>query len=112
DSTEQDDLRLLRQQLTEAELPDEVRLQAERELSRLEKLPTTAAEHHVVRTYFELLLELPWNENAAARVDLEEARRVLDEDHFGIGDVKERILEYLAVLQLNPDTKNLILYFV
>jgi ATP-dependent Lon protease len=92
----------LRKQLTEAELPEGVRKEAERELRRLERMPAASPDFQVTRTYLELLLELPWKKEASQPIDLAHARQVLDEDHYGLEDVKERILEHLAVLKLNP----------
>src|SRR5215475_3343478 len=103
---------LLRERLEKADLPDEVRTEAERELKRLERLPAAAPDYHVIRTYLEFVLELPWKKSSADKLDLAEARRILDEDHYGLEDVKERILEFLAVIKLRPDTKSPILCFV
>jgi len=103
---------LLRERLAAADLPDEVRTEAERELKRLERLPAAAPDYHVIRTYLEYVIELPWKKSSEDKLDLKEARRILDEDHFGLEDVKERILEFLAVIKLRPDTKSPILCFV
>jgi ATP-dependent Lon protease len=103
---------MLRERLAAADLPDEIRTEAERELKRLEKLPAAAPDYHVIRTYLEYVLELPWRKSSEDKLDLSEARRVLDEDHYGLEDVKERILEFLAVIKLRPDTKSPILCFV
>ncbi|HEX6047496.1 MAG TPA: endopeptidase La [Pyrinomonadaceae bacterium] len=103
---------LLRERLEKAQLPDEVRTEAERELKRLERLPPAAPDYHVIRTYLEFILELPWLKSSEDKLDLAEARRILDEDHYGLEDVKERILEFLAVIKLRPDTKSPILLFV
>jgi ATP-dependent Lon protease len=103
---------LLRERLEKAELPDEVRAEAERELKRMERLPPAAPDYHVIRTYLEFILELPWLKSSEGKLDLGEARRILDEDHYGLEDVKERILEFLAVIKLRPDTKSPILLFV
>ncbi|MGH8773009.1 MAG: LON peptidase substrate-binding domain-containing protein, partial [Burkholderiales bacterium] len=102
----------LRERLAAADLPDEVRTEAERELKRLEKLPPAAPDYHVIRTYLDYILELPWRKSSEDKLDLNEARKVLDEDHYGLEDVKERILEFLAVIKLRPDTKSPILLFV
>ena len=109
---EQAEAALLRERLAAADLPDEVRTEAERELKRLEKLPSAAPDYHVIRTYLEYVLELPWRKSSEDMLDLKEARRILDEDHYGLEDVKERILEFLAVIKLRPDTKSPILCFV
>ena len=103
---------LLRERVAAADLPDEVRTEAERELKRLERLPAAAPDYHVIRTYLEYVIELPWKKSSEDKLDLNEARRILDEDHFGLEDVKERILEFLAVIKLRPDTKSPILCFV
>ncbi|HKO99812.1 MAG TPA: endopeptidase La [Pyrinomonadaceae bacterium] len=103
---------MLRERLAKADLPDEVRAEAERELKRLEKLPAAAPDYHVIRTYLDYVLELPWRKSSEDKLDLNEARKILDEDHFGLEDVKERILEFLAVIKLRPDTKSPILCFV
>jgi ATP-dependent Lon protease len=112
ESGEQAEAAMLRERLAEADLPDEVRTEAERELKRLEKLPAAAPDYHVIRTYLEYVLELPWRKTSEDKLDLQEARRILDEDHYGLEDVKERILEFLAVIKLRPDTKSPILCFV
>ncbi len=103
---------LLRERLHEADLPEEVRTEAERELRRMERLPAAAPDYHVIRSYLEYILELPWKKSSEDKLDLNEARRILDEDHYGLEDIKERILEFLAVIKLRPDTKSPILCFV
>ncbi|HJU93500.1 MAG TPA: endopeptidase La [Pyrinomonadaceae bacterium] len=103
---------LLRERLEKAQLPDEVRAEADRELKRLQRLPPAAPDYHVIRTYLEFILELPWLKSSEDKLDLPDARRILDEDHYGLEDVKERILEFLAVIKLRPDTKSPILLFV
>jgi ATP-dependent Lon protease len=102
----------LRTQLAELELPEDVRKAAERELSRLEKLPPAAAEYGVIRTYLDWILTLPWDKLTDDNLDLEQARRVLDEDHFDLEKVKDRIVEYLAVSKLKGDVSGPILCFV
>jgi ATP-dependent Lon protease len=109
---EQAEVALLRQRLQEADLPDEVRKEAERELVRLEKLPSVAPDYQLTRTHLELILELPWRKGTPDIIDLPLARKVLDEDHFDLEEVKGRILEHLAVLKLNPHAKAPILCFV
>src|SRR5688500_14078306 len=103
---------LLRERLDKADLPDEVRTEADRELKRLERLPPAAPDYHVIRTYLDFILELPWRKSSEDKLELPEARRILDEDHYWLEDVKERILEFLAVIKLRPDTKSPILLFV
>ena len=112
ESGEAAEAEMLRERLAKADLPDEVRTEAERELKRLEKLPAAAPDYHVIRTYLDYVLELPWRKSSEDKLDLVEARRILDEDHYGLEDVKERILEFLAVIKLRPDTKSPILCFV
>ena len=102
----------LRERIEQAGLPEEARKQADRELARLEKLPPAAAEHGVIRTYLEWLTELPWNETTEDNLEISHAHEVLDEDHYDLEKVKDRILEYLAVRQLNPDSHGPILSFV
>jgi ATP-dependent Lon protease len=102
----------LRQRVEEAELPEHALKAAERELSRLEKLPPAAAEHGVIRTYLEWLVELPWAKETEDNLDIAHAREVLDADHYDLEKVKDRILEYLAVRKLKPDSPGPILCFV
>jgi ATP-dependent Lon protease len=102
----------LRERLETADLPEDVRKEAERELKRMEALPQAAPDYHVIRTYLEYIIELPWKKSSEERLDLNEARKILDEDHYGLEDIKERILESLAVVKLRPDGKSPILLFV
>src|SRR6266849_2965031 len=102
----------LRERLAKADLPDDVRKEAERELSRMEKLPAMAPDYHVIRTYLDFILEMPWRISSEDKLDLNESQNVLDEDHYDIEDVKERILEFLAVRKLRADAKSPILCFV
>jgi ATP-dependent Lon protease len=102
----------LREQLAAIDLPADARKQADRELGRLENLPTAAAEHGVIRTYLEWIASLPWDTSTADNLDLEHAMKVLDEDHYGLEQVKDRILEFLAVRRLKPDARGSILCFV
>ena len=89
-----------RERIEEADLPEYVEEKALKEVERLEKMPSMAAEAAVVRTYLDWLLELPWKKMTEDRLDLNQAQKILDEDHYGLKKVKERILEYLAVRQL------------
>ena len=100
--TEADDLAELRELLAEAKLPDSVRSEADRELKRLGRTSPNAPDYQVGRSYLELLTELPWHDATADRLNLTAAKKVLDEDHYGLESVKERIIETLAVMQLNP----------
>jgi ATP-dependent Lon protease len=102
----------LRRRLNEADLPDNVRKEAERELNRLERLPPIAPDYQVIRTYLDFILELPWKKTTTDVIDLTHARQVLDEDHYDLKDIKDRILEDLAVLKLNPEAKAPILCLV
>ena len=102
----------LRAQLAAIELPEEVRKQADRELARLERLQPAMAEYGVVRNYLEWIASLPWDKSTEDNLDLAHARTVLDEDHYDIEQVKDRILEFLAVRSLNPDAPGSILLFV
>jgi ATP-dependent Lon protease len=103
---------MLRERLEAADLPEDIRKEAERELKRMEKLPAAAPDYQVIRTYLEYVLELPWKKSSEDKLDLKEARRILDEDHYGLEDIKERILEFLAVIKLKPGAKSPILCFV
>jgi ATP-dependent Lon protease len=102
----------LREQLDAIALPEDVRRQVDRELKRLEALPTQAAEHGIIRTYLEWIASLPWDKTTEDNLDLKHAREVLDADHYDIDQVKDRILEFLAVRKLNPDASGGILCFV
>jgi ATP-dependent Lon protease len=109
---EQAEINELRSRLEELELPEDVLKAAERELSRLEKLPSAAAEYGVIRTYLDWILTLPWNQVSEDNLDLDQARQILDEDHFDLDKVKDRIVEYLAVSKLKGDISGPILCFV
>jgi ATP-dependent Lon protease len=102
----------LRQQLDAIALPEEVRRQVDRELKRLEALPTQAAEHGIIRTYLEWIASVPWDTSTEDNLDLAHARSVLDEDHYDIEQVKDRILEFLAVRRLKADARGSILCFI
>jgi ATP-dependent Lon protease len=108
-STEIDELRT---KMEAAQLPAEARKAAESELERLRIIPPESAEHTVVRTYLEWLVTLPWAVSTEDNLDVPHARTVLDEDHYDLEKIKDRILEYLAVRQLKRDTKGPILCFV
>jgi ATP-dependent Lon protease len=102
----------LRAQIEEAHLPEDADRAARRELDRLAKLPPAAAEYGVIRGYLEWILSLPWNETTEDNLDLEHARSVLDEDHYDLEKVKDRIIEQLAVSKLKDDISGPILCFV
>ncbi|KEO81154.1 endopeptidase La [Tumebacillus flagellatus] len=99
----------LREQLAAKQLPDEVRAKVEKEIERLEKMPSTSAEGSVIRTYIDWMLALPWSEESESEIDIKRAEEVLDEEHYGLEKVKERILEYLAVQALVKKLKGPIL---
>ena len=98
--------------ITDAHMPEEVEKVVRKELKRLERMPEAAAEYSMVRTYLEWLIELPWTVPEQPPIDIAEARKILDEDHFGLEKIKTRILEYLAVRRLNPTGRSPILCFV
>src|SRR5207253_164728 len=102
----------LRSRFESMVLPDDVRKVVDRELGRLEKLPPAAAEYGVIRTYIDWIASLPWNQTTEDNLDLANAKQVLDEDHFDLEKVKERILEHLAVSKLRNETSGPILCFV
>ena len=92
-----------RKKIAEAGMPEEAEKEALRELDRLSKLPIAAAEYGVIRTYLDWLTDLPWSKRTDDNLDIAHARKVLDEDHYGLKDIKERILEYLAVRKLRAE---------
>jgi ATP-dependent Lon protease len=102
----------MRAAIEKAQMPVEAQEQAQKELKRLERMPEAAAEYGMIRGYLDWLVDLPWAVLSPERIDIAEARRILDEDHYGLEKVKRRILEYLAVRKLNPDGKSPILCFV
>jgi ATP-dependent Lon protease len=102
----------LNEAITKAGMPEEVEQQARKELRRLERMPEAAAEYGMVRTYLDWLIELPWRLPEPAPIDIAEARRILDEDHYGLEKIKRRIIEYLAVRKLAPQGKAPMLCFV
>jgi ATP-dependent Lon protease len=102
----------LREKIEAAGMSEEAREAADKELERLSRIPPAAAEYTVSRTYLDWLITLPWKDDAAEDVDIAEAERILDEDHYDLEKVKERILEYLSVRKLKKDTKGPILCFV
>jgi ATP-dependent Lon protease len=91
------------QRISSLEMPTDARAEIERELSRLRRTNPQSAEYQVIRTYLELVGELPWNERTEDKIDLPEAERILEEDHYGLEDVKDRILEFLAVRKLQME---------
>ncbi len=102
----------LREKIKKARMPKEVEKEALKQLSRLEMMHPDTAEATVIRTYLDWLIELPWRKSTRDRLDLKEAKKILDEDHYNLEKIKERLLEYLAVKKLNPKAKGPILCFV
>ena len=102
----------LKKSIEEGQLPEEAKTEAVRELKRLSRMSPASAEYTVSKTYLDWLVSLPWNKLAESEIDIRRARTVLDRDHYGLKKIKERILEYLAVLKLKPTGKAPILCFV
>jgi ATP-dependent Lon protease len=98
--------------ISKANMPEEVEQQARKELRRLQRMPEAAAEYGMVRSYLDWLIELPWSPPETTPIDIAQARRILDEDHYGLEKIKRRIIEYLAVRKLAPQGKAPILCFV
>lgn len=109
---EEDENEALKKALDKAGLPPEARREADKQLRRLASMHGDSAEATVVRTYLDLLAELPWKKMSRDRLDIVKAAAILDEDHFGLEKVKDRILEFLSVRKLNPDSKGPVLCFV
>src|SRR5947209_713100 len=103
ESEEQATVNELRRKIDEAKMSDEALKEANRELSRLEKLPTVSPEYSIIRTYIELLASLPWSKSTGEKIDVPHAREVLDHDHYDLEKIKDRILEYLAVRRLKEE---------
>ncbi|MEN9481703.1 MAG: hypothetical protein RLZZ298_3098 [Pseudomonadota bacterium] len=112
DSENSSELSDLRKVMAEAKMPEEVERQALKELKRLERMSDVSAEYSMIRAYLDCLTELPWKAPDPDRIDMKEARRILDDEHFGLNKVKKRIVEFLAVRKLNPDGHGPILCFV
>ncbi|MGA2476063.1 MAG: endopeptidase La [Terriglobia bacterium] len=112
EADEQSEVEELRKKIEAAGMTEEAKKEGLRELGRLAKMSPAAADYHVTRTYLEWLVALPWTKVSEIRVDIQKAKQVLDEDHWDLEKVKERILDYLAVLQLKPQLKGPILCFV
>ncbi len=106
------DADMFRRRIEAAGMPDAVREQAERELRRLERTLEQAPDYHIIRGYLEWLVEMPWSRESGGTIDLKHAREVLDRDHYDLDDIKERLVEFLAVRKLNPEQKGPILCFV
>jgi ATP-dependent Lon protease len=112
DTEDDDGTAEFEERISKADMPPDVLEVAEKQLARLRQIPTQSPEHTVTRTYLEWLVELPWTRVTPDNLDLENARRILDEDHYGLDKVKRRIIEYLAVRKLKPDKKGPILCLV
>jgi len=106
------ELQDLKKSIQDAAMPAEAEEQAQRELARLERMPEGAAEYSMTRTYLDWLIAMPWSKTDPEQLDIERARAILDEDHYGLEKVKRRILEFLAVRKLNPQGRSPILCFV
>jgi ATP-dependent Lon protease len=102
----------LRQKIEAAGMPDEVKKEALRELTRLSRMSPMAADYSLTRNYIDWLAVLPWAKSSGSKIDINKAKEALDEDHYGLKKVKDRILDYLSVLELKPDMKGPILCFV
>src|SRR6266571_4487483 len=103
ESEEQATINELRRKIDEAKMSDEALKEANREISRLEKLSTASPEYSIIRTYLELLTSLPWSKSTGEKIDVPRARQVLDQDHYDLEKIKDRILEYLAVRRLKEE---------
>ena len=112
DSGNSAELTELRKAINEAQMPEEVEKQANKEFKRLEHMSDASAEYSMVRAYLDWLVELPWKDPDPDSIDMAEARRILNADHFGLDQVKKRIVEFLAISKLNPDGHGSILCFV
>ena len=109
---DQDDVDVLREQLAGIDVPDEVRKELEREVSRLQRLTPMAPDHQLLRGYLEFALELPWASATVDQLDLKRAQNILNDDHYGLDEIKDRIIEHLAVMKLKPEAPSPILCFV
>ncbi|NOX51189.1 MAG: endopeptidase La [Gammaproteobacteria bacterium] len=112
ESSEDEEIAEIRQLLEQAQIPDHIQEEVDREIKRLSRMSANSADYQVARGYLELIAELPWHSGTQDNLDLKHAIQILDEDHYGLEDVKERILETLAVMQLNPAAKAPIICFV
>lgn len=106
------DLADLKSKFDSCKLPDSVYQEVKKEFQRLQRMPAMSPEYQVARSHMELVLDMPWNSTTDDNLELEHARKILDEDHYGLKDIKERIIEQLAVMKLNPGAKSPILCFV
>ncbi len=111
-SSEKSETEDLRKKYNDAKLPEGIQKEILRDLNRLEHLPSAAPDSQIMRNYIEFVLDLPWNKSTVDHIDLKSAHQVLDEDHYGLQDVKDRILEHLSILKLNPKAKPPLFCFV
>ena len=111
-SPEQAEVAELRRRMDELSLPELVHKEVEKDLSRIERMSANSPDYQTTRSYIDLVLDLPWEKTTEDNLDLARAREILDEDHFDLKEVKERIIEHLAVMKLNPEAKAPILCFV
>ncbi|MCA9870936.1 MAG: AAA family ATPase, partial [Anaerolineae bacterium] len=100
------EIKEMEDRITEAGMPEEADKEARRELDRMRKMPPQAAEYSVIKTYLDWMVSLPWQQKTDDNLDIAHARQVLDEDHYGLEEVKDRILEYLAVRKLKLERKD------
>lgn len=112
DGAEAEEVEQFRKRLNELELSSEIHKELKKEVDRLERSSSSSPDYQITRSYIELALDLPWNAVSEDEFDLKGARKVLDDDHHGLKEIKERILEHLAVMKMNPDAKAPILLFV
>ena len=112
DSDSDDEIEELDQKVHESDIPKDLKTKLMKELSRLKKMPDFSAESSVIRSYIETVLELPWKKSTKDEIDIEKAEKILNEDHYGLEEVKERILEFLAVKKLNNTLKGSIICLV
>ena len=112
DDAKSQEIAELRRKIEAAKMPPDIETHAKKEVARLERMPEAAGEYSMARTYLEWLIELPWSIEDEPAIDIAEARRILDEDHYGLPKVKRRILEFLAIHKLNPAGRSPILCFV
>src|SRR5256886_1662939 len=112
DDAKSQEIAELRKKIDEAKMPPDIEAHAKKELGRLERMPEAAGEYSMARTYLEWLIELPWAIEDDPPIDIGEARRILDEDHYGLRKIKRRILEFLAIHKLNPNGRSPILCFI
>src|SRR5690606_9992394 len=101
----------IEEKIAQAKMPEDIDAQVRKDLRRLQNMPEASAEYSMLRTYLDWVTELPWSVTTDSRIDIAEARAILDQDHYGLLKIKRRILEYLAVQKLNPTGKSPILCF-